>query len=102
MTAQERLKKICSFELLDDVFIWSVDSWNDAFDIWVGEGMPVTNLENKKQVNEYLLGMQDQNEGIIPRGAIGGMGKNNNPPWCVAIDPVFKVEIVEETDEWTI
>ena len=31
--------------------------------------------------------MQDQNKGIIPRGAIGGMGKNNNPPWCVAIDP---------------
>lgn len=102
MTPQERFKKICSFELPNEVFIWSVDSWNDAFDRWVDEGMPVTNLDNKKQVNEHLLGMQDQNEGIIPKGAIGGMGKNNNPPWCVAIDPVFEVEIIEETDEWII
>ena len=102
MTAQERFIEICSFELLNEVFIWSVDSWNDAFDRWVTEGMPVTNLDNKKQVNEHLLGIQDQNEGIIPRVAIGGMGKNNNPPWCVAIDPVFEVEVIEESDEWII
>lgn len=102
MTAQERFKKICSFDLPDEIFIWSVDSWNEAFDRWVKEGMPVTNLDNKKQINKHLLGMQDQNEGIIPKGAIGGMGKNNNPPWCVAIDPVFEVEIVEESDDWVI
>ncbi len=102
MTAQERFKKIARFELRDDVFLWSVDSWNEAFDRWVTEGMPVTNMDNKKQVNARLVGMQDQNEGIIPRGAIGGMGKSNNPPWCVTIDPVFPVEIVEETSEWVI
>ena len=102
MTPRERFKKICSFELPDDVFIWSVDAWNEAFDNWVDEGMPVDNMDNKKQVNNHLLGMQDQNEGIIPKGAIGGMGKNNNPPWCVAIDPVFEIEIIEETDEYFI
>lgn len=102
MTAQERFKKNCAFELNEDVFIWSVDSWNEAFHRWMREGMPVTNMENKVQVNEHLLGMQDQNEGIIPRGAIGGMGKNNNPPWVVAIDPMFELKTIEETPDFII
>jgi len=43
MTARERFKKICSFELKNDPFMWSVDLWNETFDRWVKEGMPVEN-----------------------------------------------------------
>ena len=98
LTALERFKKICSFERADDPFFWSVDSWYEAFERWVEEGMPVKNLDNKQELNVHLIGMQDQNEGILPRGAIGGMGKCNNPPWVVAIDPIFELKRLEETD----
>jgi hypothetical protein len=43
--------------------------------------MPVKKLENKQEVNMHLIGEDEQNEGIIPKVAIGGMGKNNNPPY---------------------
>jgi hypothetical protein len=102
MNARERFKKICSFERPNDPFMWSVDSWNEAFDRWVKEGMPVKNLDNKKEVNAHLIGCQDQNEGIFPRGAIGGVGKNNNPPWVVAIDPIFELEAIREEGEYIV
>ena len=38
ISALERFKKICAFELKDDLFMWSVDSWNETFDKWVKEG----------------------------------------------------------------
>jgi uroporphyrinogen decarboxylase len=102
VTPQERFKAICSFERPNDPFMWSVDSWNETFERWVREGMPVKNLDNKKELNEYLIGCQDQNEAIVPKGAIGGMSKNNNPPWCVAIDPVFKTDVMHEDDEFIV
>ena len=46
MTARERFKKICSFELKNDPFVWSVDLWNETFDRWVKGGMPVENTDN--------------------------------------------------------
>lgn len=99
-TALERFKAICKFERKDDPYFWSVDSWNETFDRWLKEGMPVKNMEDKKEVNMHLIGYQDQVEGIYPRGAISGMSKNNNPPWCVAIDPVFELATIEETPEY--
>lgn len=102
MSPLERFKKICSFELPDDPFIWSVDSWNETFDRWVNEGMPVKNLDNKKEINAHLLGQEEQNEGIIPRGAICGLGKCNNPPWVVAIDPVFEPKILSQDEEHVV
>ncbi len=102
MTACERFKKICRFERTNDPFMWSVDSWNKTFERWVREGMPVRNLDNKKELNAHLIGCLDQNEGIRPRGAIGGMGRNNNPPWCVAIDPVFTPDVISEDEEFVV
>ena len=41
ITPRERFKKICAFEIKDDPFLWSVDAWNETFDRWINEGMPV-------------------------------------------------------------
>ena len=49
MTSLERFKKICTFELKDGPFMWSIDSWNKTFDRWVREGMPVKNLETSRK-----------------------------------------------------
>ncbi len=99
MTARERFKKICSFELANDPFMWSVDSWNETFDRWAREGMPVKNLDNKKEVNMHLIGPDDENEGIIPNAIIHGMGKCHNPPWIVALDPMFEPKVLSEDEE---
>lgn len=96
MTPKERFKKICRFERTNDPFIWSIDSWNETYRRWVREGMPVKNLDNKKEINMHLLGWLDQNEGLIPKGTLIGMGKCNNAPWIVAIDPMFEVKILAE------
>jgi uroporphyrinogen decarboxylase len=102
LNALERFKAICRFERNNDPYFWSIDSWNEAFDRWIGEGMPVRNMENKKEVNELLLGDQDEIESLRPNGGIMGMSKNNNPPWCAAIDPVFELETIEESPEFVI
>jgi uroporphyrinogen decarboxylase len=99
MTAQERFQAICNFERPDDVFIWSIDSWNEAYNRWLREGMPVKNMDNKKEINMHLLGYQDQIECIKPNAAIQGMGRNNNPPWVPPLEPLFEVTILEEDDE---
>ena len=102
MTARERFKKICSFELKNDPFMWSVDLWNETFDRWVIEGMPVKNTDNKRELNMHLIGPDDQNEGIAPNAIIFGMGKNHNAPWIVALDPMFEPEIISEDEEHTV
>ncbi len=99
MTARERFKKICSFELANDPFMWSIDSWTETFNRWVREGMPVENLDNKKEVNMHLIGPDDENEAIIPNAIMQGMGKCNNPPWIVALDPMFEPRILSEEEE---
>ena len=99
MTAQERFQAICNFERPDDVFIWGIDSWNEAYNRWLREGMPVKNMDNKKEINMHLLGYQDQIECIKPNAAIQGMGRNNNPPWVPPLEPLFEVKILEEDDE---
>jgi uroporphyrinogen decarboxylase len=99
MTARERFRDICNFERSGDVFIWSVDSWNDAFKRWVREGMPVESLKNKKEINMHLLGYQNQVECIKPNAAIQGMGENNNPPWVPPLEPLYEVKVLEEDEE---
>jgi uroporphyrinogen decarboxylase len=101
-TPLERFCGICKFERVDDPYFWSVDSWNEAFERWVSEGMPVKNLDNKKELNMFLLGRQDEIEAIFPKAAIGGMGKNNNPPWIVALDPYYELKVVEEADDYIV
>ena len=56
MTSQERFLAICNYELKGDIFVWSVDSWNEAYRRWIREGMPVKNMNNKKEVNMHFLG----------------------------------------------
>lgn len=102
MTPQERFKAICRFERPNDPYLFSVVSWNETLDRWAAEGMPVDDLSNMKQVNMHLLGRQDQIEGIPPKGAIFGMGKCNNPPWVVAIDPIFHREVLQEDAEHVV
>ena len=60
ITALERFKKICAFEIKDDPFMWGIDSWPETYDRWVREGMPVKNLDNKKEVNMHLIGPDEQ------------------------------------------
>ena len=98
MTAQDRFQAICNFERSDDVFIWSIDSWNEAYNRWLREGMPVKNMDNKKEINMHFLGYQNQIESIKPNAAIQGMGRNNNPPWVPPLEPLFEVKILEEDD----
>ena len=102
MSALECFKKICAFELKDHPFLWSVDSWNEAFDRWIKEGMPVKNMDNKKEVNMHLIGPDEQNEEILPNGSTQGMGKNNNPPWIVSIDPMFETKVISEDGEHVV
>ena len=61
--------------------------------------MPVTDLSNMKQVNMHFLGRQDQKEAIRPKGAITGMGRNGNPPWVVAIEPMFELKVLADDGE---
>lgn len=96
MDTRERFRAICDFERKGDVFFWSIDAWNKTFERWVQEGMPVTNLSNKKQVNMHLLGYRHQVECIKPNAAIQGMGKNNNPPWVPVLEPLYEPEVIEE------
>jgi hypothetical protein len=98
MTPLERFKAICSFERVNDPFIWSVDSWYESFERWIKEGMPVKNLDNKREVNFHLIGPDDENEGIQPNAIIYGLGKCHNPPWIVAVDPMFEPVIISEDE----
>ena len=98
MDTRERFRSICDFERKGDVFFWSIDSWNKTFERWVREGMPVTDLSNKKQVNMHLLGYRHQVECIKPNAAIQGMGKNNNPPWVPVLEPLYEPEVIEEDE----
>jgi uroporphyrinogen decarboxylase len=76
-----------------------VASWNEALDRWQAEGMPVNDLSNMKRVNLHFLGWEHQGEAIPPKGAIFGMGKCGNPPWVVAIDPIFERQMLEDDGE---
>ncbi|MEI6157884.1 MAG: hypothetical protein WCP87_05915, partial [Atribacterota bacterium] len=64
--------------------------------------MPVKNLQNKKELNRFLLGWQDQNECIKPNAAIRGMGANNNPPWVPPIDPLFETKILQDENDHVV
>ena len=96
MTTLERFRSICRFERTGDPFVWSVAAWNEALDRWVAEGMPVSDLSNMRQTNDLLLGPHDRLAGIAPVGAIFGMGKCGNPPWIVAVDPLFERRTLED------
>ena len=55
ITPKEKFKGTCAFERVNGPFIWNIDSWYESFKRWVREGMPVKNLDNKKEVNMYLI-----------------------------------------------
>jgi uroporphyrinogen decarboxylase len=99
ITPRERFLQICNFERKGDIYIWGVDSWNEAINRWVREGMPVKNINNKKELNMHLLGYQHQNESIKPNAAIQGMGRNSNPPWVPPLVPLYEPKILEEEEE---
>ncbi|HSV31006.1 MAG TPA: uroporphyrinogen decarboxylase family protein [Atribacteraceae bacterium] len=98
MTPRERFRAICRFERVDDPYFWGVDSWTEAFRRWIREGMPVKNLQNKKELNHHLLGYQSQNEAIWPNAAVRGMSPCNNPPWVPPLDPLFEVKVIKEEE----
>ena len=102
MNARERFKAICHFERPNDPCMWNVVSWNSTLERWAQEGMPVTNLDNMKQVNMHLLGYQDQKERIGPKAALYGVGKNGQPPYVTPIDPIFEQKVIREEGEHLI
>ena len=100
MNSRERFKKICSFERPNDIFTFGLFCWNETYDRWLEEGMPVRNMENVKEVNSLFLGQQGQNEAIAPNGAIQGLGKNLNPPWAPPLVPLYDVELVKDEGDY--
>jgi uroporphyrinogen decarboxylase len=96
MQPRERFRQICRFERTDDPFFWHMHPWNATLDRWVCEGMPVANLQNLKETHTHFLGFQDQKEGIAPNAAISGFGRNSNPPWVVALDPLFERRVLAD------
>jgi hypothetical protein len=55
MQARRRFRQICRFGRMDDPFMWSVHAWNATLDRWVREGMPVSNLDSRKETNMPFL-----------------------------------------------
>jgi hypothetical protein len=102
VTPKEHFKRVCRFEPVDKPFIWSAAAWNEALDRWQIEGMPVCDLTNMKQVNLHFLGWEHQYEAIPVVGAIFGMGKYGNPPWVVAVHPIFERKILEVDAEHVV
>jgi len=102
VTPKERFKHVCNFEPVEPPFIFSAASWNEALDRWQAEGMPVEDLSNMKQVNLHFLGREHQHEAVPVAGAIFGMGKCDNPPWVVAINPIFERKVLEEDAEHVV
>ena len=100
MTPRERFLKICSFDLPDDPYFWSVWAWPEAVDRWKEEGLPEMELEDYKQVNLHFLGWEDEIEYLSCRGAIRGMGRYGMDPWIVEIDPHFERKVIEEDDTY--
>jgi len=97
MNPLERFKKICSFELKEDVYFYGVLPWNETLERWVKEGMPVKNLDNLKETNMHLLGNMDKIEWLQINSAIFGAGKCGNPPWIVSLDPLYEEEVLNNT-----
>ncbi len=96
MNARERFKQICKFERPNDFFTCGLFCWNETYDRWIKEGMPVKSMENVKEVNMHFLGYENQNEIIHPNGAIQGLGENSNPPWAPPLEPLFDMEILKD------
>ena len=101
ITARERFLGICKFERQNDPFIWTIDAWNQTYARWKNEGMPVSNLTNRKDLNMHFIGYLNQKEVIHPNAAIMGMGPCNNPPWVPPLDPMFELTVID-SDEHTI
>jgi len=97
LDSRERFLQIVRFERTNDPYMWSIAAWNKTYRRWKIEGMPV-NI-NIKEINEYLLGMQDQIESVQPNAAGLGLGENGNPPWVPPLDPFFEPKILEEDKE---
>lgn len=95
MTPRERFRAICRFERPNDFFTLGLHARNDTFRRWISEGMPVGNMENKKEFHMLTLGYANQIETIIPNSAITGLGKNMNPPWVPPLIPMFEPEVID-------
>ena len=101
MNARERFLAIARFERKNDPMWFNLDAWYQAFIRWQKEGMPVTDMQTKKEILMHLLGYDNQYEFLIPNAAIKGIGPLNNPPWVPPLDPPYDEDILEE-DESTI
>ena len=101
MNARERFHAIARFERINDPMWFNLDAWYQAFQRWHSEGMPVEDMDTKKEILMHLLGYGNQYEFLIPNAAIKGIGPLNNPPWVPPLDPPYE-EVVVEEDERTI
>lgn len=101
MNTRERFSAIASFERKNDPMWFNLDAWYQAFFRWKSEGMPVSDMSNRRQILLHLLGPHNQYEVLIPNAAIKGIGPLNNPPWVPPLEPPYE-EVVLEQDENTI
>ncbi len=104
MTARERFKAICAFELADSPYLWSAAAWPETYERWAAEGMPVrdASFPDLKDVNALLLGDDHRTECLPVVGAISGKGKNGYAPWIVALDPLYERRIISEDAEHVV
>jgi hypothetical protein len=58
--------------------------------------MPVRDLSTMRQTRDLLVGPHDRNAAIQPVGSIFCMGKCSNPPYIVAVDPLFERKVLED------
>jgi hypothetical protein len=73
MNARERFLAIARFERKNDPMWFNLDAWYQAFIRWQKEGMPVTDMQTKKEILMRLLGYGNQYEFLIPNAAIKGI-----------------------------
>ena len=82
----------------NDPMWFFLDAWYETYLRWKKEGMPVSNLDTRKEILDYLLGDGNHYEWLIPNAAIKGLDPLtlNNGPWAIPVEPPFKEEILEE------
>ncbi len=102
MNARERFLAIARFERKNDPMWYLLDAWYQAFIRWHKEGMPVTDMQTRKEILMHLLGYGNQYEFLIPNSAIKGIGPLNNPPWVPPLEPPYNENIIEENERTII
>ena len=98
MNSRDRFIQIANFERKNDPMWFTFDFWYEAFLRWVKEGMPVKDKKTKKEINDLLLGKNNQYTWLYPSAIIRGTGPLGNPPYSPQLIPGFKNKVLFEDE----